>query len=436
MAMVFYLFYSLLLFIVLLIYGPFYLKRINRGGKYRPDLLKRLGFSLPEPRSKKGVRILIHSVSVGETRAVIPIINELKRRRPGCEIYLTTTTGSGQKTAEQIGGNLDNILYFPIDFRYICSSFLRRIRPDCICLTETELWPNFIRSASRYRMPLILINGRISDKSFRNYGFVRPFVKSILGKFNTLCMQSVLDARRIVALGAEYDKVKVTGNIKFELGHLKIKEKEDVMLRNQLGLHENQPVLVAGSTHPGEERAIFASFKRLLTEYPGLVLILAPRHVERSEEISKIVKEAGLKSTFWSRLSGSDRIKEGGILQIDVIGLLAKIYSLATIVIIGGSFVTHGGQNPLEPAFFGKPVIFGPHMENFRSISSMLMDANAAVMIQESDLFRILSELLKDKERREKMGKAARGVIDANKGAVKRTCDEILGVIRGINVWD
>ncbi|MGA1864904.1 MAG: 3-deoxy-D-manno-octulosonic acid transferase [bacterium] len=434
MAMVFYFFYSLLLFILLLIYGPFYLKRIKRGGKYKPDLLKRFGFFLPKPQSKKGVRILIHSVSVGETRAVIPIINELKRRCPGSEIYLTTTTGSGQNTAEQIGKNLDNILYFPVDFGYICSSFLRRIRPDCICLTETELWPNFIRSASRYKMPLVLINGRISDKSFRNYGFVRPFVRSILAKFDTLCMQSVLDAGRIVALGAEHDKVKVTGNIKFELGHLTIKEEECAMLRNRLGLYENQPVLVAGSTHPGEEKTILESFKRLLAEYPGLVLILAPRHVERSEDIAKIVREAGLKSIFWSRLSGSDRMKEGEILQIDVIGLLVKIYSLATIVIIGGSFVPHGGQNPLEPAFLGKPVIFGPHMENFRSISSMLMDKKAAVMVQENDLFRILSELLKDKERREKMGRAARGVIDANKGAVNRTCDEILGVIRGINV--
>lgn len=391
---------------------------------------------MPKPRFKKGFRVLIHSVSVGETRAVIPIINKLKRRCPGCEIYITTTTGSGQKTAEQIGKNLDNILYFPIDFGYICASFLRRINPDCICLTETELWPNFIRTASRYRMPLILINGRISDKSFRNYSFVRPFVRSILGKFNTLCMQSVLDAGRIVALGAEHDKVKVTGNIKFELGHLAVKEKEDVILRNRLGLNKNQPVLVAGSTHPGEERAILEGFKRLLAEYPDLVLILAPRHVERSEDIGKIVRETGLKSTFWSRLSGSDRIKAGEVLQIDVIGLLVKIYSLATIVIIGGSFVPHGGQNPLEPAFFGKPVIFGPHMENFRSISSMLMDAKAAVMIQKGDLFRMLYELLRDRDRREKMGKAAKGVIEANKGAVNRTCDEILRVVRGINVWD
>jgi 3-deoxy-D-manno-octulosonic-acid transferase len=410
------------------------MKRMKRSGKYKPDLSKRFGLSLPKPWFKKGVRILIHSVSVGETRAVIPIINELKARCPSCEIYLTTTTGSGQKTAEQIGIDLDRILYFPIDFGYICASFLRRIRPDCICLTETELWPNFVRAASRHGMPLILINGRISDKSFRNYRLVRPFVRSILGKFNTLCMQSVLDAGRIVALGAEYGKVKVTGNIKFELGHLTIKEKESIMLRNRLGLKENQPVLVAGSTHPGEEKPILENFKRLLSVYPDLVLILAPRHVERSEDIAQIIKEAGMKSIFWSRLSGNGQIKEGEVLQIDVIGLLAKIYSLATIVIIGGSFIPHGGQNPLEPAFFGKPIIFGPHMENFRSISSMLMEANAAVMIKERDLFQILSELLEDRVRRVKMGKAAKAVIEANKGAVTRTCDEILGIIRGLNV--
>jgi 3-deoxy-D-manno-octulosonic-acid transferase len=432
--MVVYFIYSLLLFVVLLIYGPFYMKRMKRSGRYKPDLSKRFGFTLPKSRLKKGVRILLHSVSVGETRAVIPIIKELKTRCPGCEIYLTTTTGSGQKTAEQIGSNLDSILYFPIDFGYICSSFLRRIRPDCICLTETELWPNFVRIASRYRIPLILINGRISDKSFRNYSFVRPFIRSILGKFNTLCMQSVLDAGRIVALGAEHAKVKVTGNIKFELGHLSIKEKDGIMLRNRLGVIENQPVMVAGSTHPGEEKTILECFKRLLPEYPDLMLILAPRHVERTEEIAQIVKEAGLKSIFWSRISGNGQIKEGEILQIDVIGLLAKIYSLATIVIIGGSFIPHGGQNPLEPAFFGKPIIFGQHMENFRYISSMLMDAKAAVMTKEGDLFKILSELLADRERREKMGKAAKEVIDANKGAVNRTCDEILDIIRGINV--
>lgn len=431
--MVVYFIYSLLLFIMLLIYGPFYIKRMKKDGKYKPDLSKRFGLSLPKPKSKKGVRILIHSVSVGETKAVIPVINELKTRCPSCEIYLTTTTGSGQKTAEQIGINLDRILYFPIDFGFICASFLRRIRPDCICLTETELWPNFVRVASRYKIPLVLINGRISDRSFHNYRLVRPFIRSILSKFNTLCMQSALDARRIVALGAEHVKVKVTGNIKFEMEHLSIKEKESVILRNRLGLRENQPLLVAGSTHPGEEKSILENFKRLLSEYPDLVLILAPRHVERSEDIAQMIKKTGMKSIFWSRLSGNFQIKGGEIIQIDVIGLLAKIYSLATIVIIGGSFIPHGGQNPLEPAFFGKPIIFGPHMENFRSISSMLMDAKAAVMIKERDLFQILSELLADRNRRDKMGNAAKAVIDSNKGTSIRTCDEILGIFRGMN---
>lgn len=410
------------------------MKRIKKGGKYKPDLFKRFGLSLPMPQSKKGVRILIHSVSVGETRAVIPVVDELRSRCPDCEIYLTTTTGSGQKTAEQVGIKLDRILYFPIDFRFICASFLRRIRPDCICLTETELWPNFIRAASWYKIPLILINGRISDKSFRNYRLVRPFVRSLLSRFHMLCMQSCLDAKRIVSLGAENVKVKVTGNIKFELGHLSIKEKESIILRSRLGLRENQSVLVAGSTHPGEEKLIVENFKGLLAAYPDLVLILAPRHVERSEDIAQMIKEAGMKSVFWSRLSGNGRIKGGSILQIDVIGLLAKIYSLATIVIIGGSFIPHGGQNPLEPAFFGKPILFGAHMENFRSISSMLMDAGAAVMIKEADLLQILSELLTDKDQREKMGRAAKAVIDANKGAATRTCDEILNIIRGMNV--
>ena len=429
-----YFIYSLLLFILLLVYGPFYIKRIRKGERYKPDLSKRFGLSLPKPQPKRGFRILIHSVSVGETRAVIPVINELKARCPSCEIFLTTTTGSGQKTAEQIGSKLDRILYFPIDFGFICAAFLRRIRPDCICLTETELWPNFIRVASRNRIPLILINGRISDRSFRNYRLVRPFVRSLLRKFHALCMQSVLDGKRMVALGAEHGKVKVTGNIKFELSHLSVKKNESNALRNRLGLRENQSVLVAGSTHPGEERLIVEIFKRLLHEHPDLVLILAPRHVERSEEIAQMIRESGMKSIFWSRFSDNVQIKGGEILQIDLIGLLAKIYSLATIVIIGGSFIPHGGQNPLEPAFFGKPILFGPHMENFRSISAMLIDAEAAVMVKERNLFQILSELLTEKGRREKMGQAARAVIDANQGAATRTCNEILGILSGMDV--
>lgn len=428
---IYYFIYSVFLFVVLLIYAPFYIRRMKRGSSYRPDLAKRIGFFLPVPRCKRGPRILIHSVSVGETRAVIPVIRELKARCPECEIYLTTTTGTGQRAAEQIGKHLDRVLYFPLDFGFVCAAFLRRIAPDCICLTETELWPNFVRAASRYRIPLILINGRISDGSLRNYRYVKPFVRDILMRFRILCMQSHPDAESILSLGAEPSQVKVTGNIKFDLGHLSIDDAVSSALRKRLGLHEGQPVIVAGSTHPGEEARIIDAHKMLLSEYPDLVLILAPRHVERSEAIAKMIKEAGMKSIFWSRLSENDRIGREDILQIDVIGLLARIYSLATIVIIGGSFIPHGGQNPLEPAFFEKPILFGPHMENFRSISSMLTDREGAIMIRDGNILPILSLLLSDKGRRERMGRAAKGVVRANQGSAGRTCDEILRITEG-----
>ncbi|MGA1845200.1 MAG: 3-deoxy-D-manno-octulosonic acid transferase [bacterium] len=431
MGVVFYTIYSALLFVALLLYAPFYVRRTGRGGRYRPDLLQRIGISPPEPKIKRGTRILLHSVSVGETRAVIPVIKELKRQRPEWEIYLTTTTGTGRNAAEQMGAPLDRILYFPIDFGIVCASFLRRTSPDCICLTETELWPNFMRAASRLHIPLILINGRISDRSFTRYRFFRPLIRPLLRKFRTLCMQSPLDARRILALGADPVRVKVTGNIKFDLSHLAMDEQATASLRSRLGIKEDRSVLVAGSTHPGEERPIVDAFTRLCSSYPELVLILVPRHVERAEGIAQMLREGGTPHRRWSTLPENARIGGGEVLIVDVIGVLARIYSLATMVIIGGSFIPHGGQNPLEPAFFGKPVIFGPHMQNFRSISALLMEAQAARMIREEALFTTLSDLLADPQLRHVMGQAARKVVDANRGSALRTCKEIMGIIEG-----
>ena len=431
MSIIIHFVYSLLLFAAFLIYGPFYIKRMKKGSHYRPDLWKRFGFVMPKPRPKKGFRILIHAVSVGETRAVIPVVKELKARIRDLEIYLTTTTGTGQKTAEQIGKELDRVLYFPIDFGFINAAFLRRIRPDCICLTETEIWPNFVQVASKFKIPLVLINGRISDKSYRNYRLVRPFFRHLLRKFHALCMQSDLDAVRILSLGAEREKVRVTGNMKFDLGHLSLESSKVSALRKKLGIMEGQPVLVAGSTHPGEEDLIIRAYKTLQATYPDHVLIVAPRHIERSESISNIIQEAGMKVILWSGFPEKGKIGRGDVLLIDVIGILVRIYSLATIVVMGGSFIPHGGQNPLEPAFFGKPILFGPHMENFRAISTLLMDAGGAMMISEGDLLKTLSGLLADKEGREKMGMAARGVLAANQGSADRTCNEIIRVLNG-----
>ncbi|MBN2373361.1 3-deoxy-D-manno-octulosonic acid transferase [bacterium] len=427
-----YFFYSLSLFFAILFYAPFYIIKIRKGGAYKPDLLERLGFSLLKAPRKRGFRILFHSVSVGETKAIIPVIREFKARCPDWEIYMTATTGTGRKAAEQAGGGVDGVLYFPIDFGLICASFLRRVSPDCICLTETEIWPNFVRMASGYNIPLVLINGRISDKSYRNYAIVKPFVRMILNRFALFCMQSEMDARRIMNLGASPEKVRITGNIKFDMGQGSLTEDDGQGIRMRLGLAERQRVLVAGSTHPGEEKPALDAFARLLNKYPDLVFVLAPRHIERSEEIARMIKARNKEFIYWSRLSQDGPVKGGQVILIDVIGELARIYSIADMVFIGGSLIPHGGQNPLEPAFYGKPILFGPHMENFRQISRMLLDKGAAVMIDFGNFTDAVSSLFADESRMERMGRAAKAVIDENKGAANRTCDQVLDLLRAV----
>jgi 3-deoxy-D-manno-octulosonic-acid transferase len=428
-TIIIYFLYTTLLVLTLLFYGPLYVIR-QRGIKdCQPDLLQRLGIRPPRICPKKGKRILIHSVSVGETKAIIPVIRELKKRCPGCEIYLTTTTGTGRKTAEQIRGEVEGIYYFPLDFGFVCASFLRRIRPDLICLTETEIWPNFIRIAARHKIPLCLINGRISDHSFKNYHRIKPLIRPLLNKFTLFCMQSAQDAQRILGLGAEPEKVMVTGNIKFDLDSIVFTDTEYQNLRNRIGLKQGQPVIVAGSTHPGEEQEIIDTFIQLLPLYPDLVLILVPRHIERSGEISFMISTYKRKCILWSRQNEAAHIAGGDILLVDVIGILTKLYSLATITFIGGSLIPHGGQNPLEPAFFSKPALFGPHMENFRHISSLLLQKGGALEVTKENLFQTMVDLLNDEKLREAMGGAGRSVVEENKGAAQYTGNEICKIL-------
>lgn len=423
--------YDCLLLWGIILYSPFYLRRMRKNKDYMPDLLQRIGLHPPEPPRKRHPRVLIHAVSVGETRAVLPILKGLRDRRPDWEIFLTTTTGTGRRTAEQIGVKLDGIYYFPVDLSFVCADFLRRLRPDIVCLAETELWPNFIRAVSRRNISLCLLNGRLSDKSYRHYRIFRPVFKPMLKKFDLFCMQSALDADRIIDLGAQEESVVLTGNIKFDMGRIFYDEGTVERLRGRLGLKTGQRVIVAGSTHPGEEDEIISAFVRFLHSDPDLVLILAPRHVERAGDIVKRVLSSGRGCLLWSKLAEGKGIGGGDVLLIDIIGILAQIYSIATVVFIGGSLIPHGGQNPLEPAYYGRPVIFGPHMENFRSIAGELLKNGAAIEVNPGSLFDCLKGLLADEEKRENMGRAGQEVVRVNQGAAKKTCDHIIQLLKG-----
>jgi 3-deoxy-D-manno-octulosonic-acid transferase len=283
-------------------------------------------------------------------------------------------------------------------------------------MIETEIWPNLLKALALADVRCVLINGRISDRSIGKYRLVKPFLKNTLKAVDAFCMQDDIDAKRIIELGAPSEKVAVTGNMKFDSAvPADIKDRDRV--RASFGLKEDEELIVAGSTHEGEEEAVFEAFKKLSADIPKLKLLIAPRHVERASAIRKMMEARG---------SGSDP----RITLLDTIGHLNEAYSVATIVFVGGSLIEHGGQNPIEPAYFAKPVLFGPHMFNFKYIAGVLLKSKAVMQVfSDEDLYEKLKLLLKDANLRNTLGQRASKVVAQNRGATGRNIARICGIL-------
>ncbi|HEV8441291.1 MAG TPA: 3-deoxy-D-manno-octulosonic acid transferase [Methylomirabilota bacterium] len=409
--------YSLVLGLFLIAYLPgFVLRRMRRGG-YGRHLMERWGRL--EPGLPAEPRGWIHAVSVGEAAAAVPLVEAIRRRWPRFSIVLTTVTPTGAQVVTGELGRAATHRYFPLDLGGPVKRALDAVRPRFFIGLETELWPNFLRALAGRGIPSMIANGRISDRSFRRYRLARPFVARMLGGVSVFAMQSEEDARRIIALGAPAARVVVTGNLKADLrAEVAGADREWERL---LGLGPGRALWVAGSTHRGEEAAVLEAFDRVRPRFPRLGLLLAPRHPERAEEVERLVRGRGWRAVRRSAATVSDG---EAVVILDTVGELAALYRWADVVFVGGSLVPNGGHNMLEPAQRRKPVLFGPHTENFRESAELLLAAGGAVVVKDSlELAREVERLLDDPELGRRMGDAGFAAVTTRQGALDKTLE-------------
>ena len=472
-----YLLYNTLITIFLIFAAPYFLLRALIDGRFRRELTQRMGF-LPTLSPKK--TIWFHAASVGEVFCSIPLLKKIKEEFPECPIVLTTMTRTGNERARMIP-EADLVFFLPIDHPLAIRRTLQKIEPSLLLIAETELWPNLLRSCGTKGIPIVLFNGRISEKSFRRYLFFKFFFKDCLRYVSLFLMQTEEDRNRIIEIGATMDKTRVVGNLKFDqtfptftpLESPTINGGDDINktsrrvesttippvvgsfrhrkggvktpsfltgftqealaeLAKSLHLRGQETLFIAGSTHSGEEEILLSLFKDLKKSCPDLILVLAPRHLERLEEVERILKR---ESISWKRKTAlsmdQDRSDEEPkelpeVILLDTMGELMNLYSLGTLVFIGGTLVPVGGHNPIEPLFFKKCVLFGPHMFHFLEISHHLIEAGGAIQVRgKEDLAFQLKRLLSDERARKEVGEKGYQFLQKHRGATEKMFEEI-----------
>ncbi len=418
--------YSALLAAGLLLSLPYWLIKYARDGKYREGLRERLGF-VPRGLSLNGWTIWVHAVSVGEVVAVTGIVRELQRCFPEHRVVVSTTTATGQKLARQRFGE-NAVFYFPLDFGFAIRPYLRRLRPELIVLAETEFWPNFLRLAHRQGAKIAVVNARISDRSLPGYQRLRFVVRGILKQVDLFLAQTGEDARRLREIGADDGKIQVSGNLKFDVEILPPPAIVD-SLRLAFEGAEAGPVLVCGSTMEGEESLLLHAFENILPIYANAVMILAPRHPERFNEVAELVGKLNIR--FWRRSRWQGEPVSGGVCLLDSVGELAPIYALADIAFVGGSLVPRGGHNIVEPAQYGAAIIVGNHTENFRDIVRLFESRSALRIVGPAELPLVLMELLSNDAERAALGRNAAETVRSQMGATQQTVEALRGLISG-----
>jgi 3-deoxy-D-manno-octulosonic-acid transferase len=406
-------------------------RRLARGVPLR--LRARLGYGVSPVAG--GPTVWVHAVSVGEVMAAAPLVERLRRTRPEVAVVLTTVTDTGASVArERLAAVGVTHRYFPLDLPGAARRVIRALDPSLFVAIETELWPNTLRQLHRRGVPVMIANGRLSDRSYRRYRWVRPLLGRVLEGVRVFAMQSEEDARRVMALGAPPARVFVTGNLKHE--SLPDPAGSVELWRRLLGLTPDGRVWVAGSTHRGEDEAVLEAHAVALRVEPELTLILAPRHPERVPEVVGLVRARGWPAVRRSTLprATGEGPSDGGrpVIVLDTVGELAQLYAVADVVFMGGSLVGVGGHNMLEPALRRKPILVGPHTENFREIAALLVEAGGAVVVADGrQLGAELGRLLADPARRAAMGAAAARVAASRQGAVQATLELLLGLLDG-----
>jgi len=371
--------------------------------------------------------IWIHALSVGEVLSAIPLVKAVGLQYPEKDIVFTVTTEQGKEIArKELRGKVRALLTMPLDFWWSIRRVVNFIRPSLFILVETDIWPGLISYLKKRGTKTILINGRISPRTFRYYRRFRPLARRIFSAMDLCMMQSDLDRDRLLQIGVEEQKVKTVGNIKFDRDWVPMGEEEYENLLNTLNLESENDIWVAGSTHPGEEEIILDAFGRLRRFFPFLRLIIAPRRVERAEDINRLVVDKGSRSVLKTQIPVKDEPYE--VLILDTIGELERIYGIAKISFVGGTLTPVGGHNLLEPASFGRPVLFGPHTDNFVLMSQLLIEAGGGRRVRDGeDLFETVKALLSDPEKSNSMGRKAKKFVETSRGALGRVMENIKG---------
>ena len=425
-----YFLYSLVTLLALVALSPYFVYQALRHNKYVGSFGQRLGY-LPVSLNLDGDdSIWVHAVSVGEVLAARSVIAELRRRYPRLRLFVSTTTRAGQQLARRSVTDVDGVFYFPFDWTFAVRRTLNRVQPRLFVMIETEIWPNLLRECRRRRIPTVLVNGRISYRSFPRYRLIRPFFRRVLADIDRFCVQGDEAARRLVSLGADPARITITGSLKFDaLEVIPTPGRGRERVLRFFRMSKNRPVLVAGSTLKGEEEAVVRAFNRLRTAGSNALLVIAARHPERFAEVERLCRQEGLSTLRRTELPIDAEPRADAVI-LDTIGELAEVYQIATVVFVGGSLVRAGGHNILEPAVFGKPIMFGPHMENFAEIAETFLANDAAVQVRsDRELETSVISLMGDPVRRARLGAAARALVDANRGAKDKTLTVIAGLV-------
>lgn len=413
-----------------LILVPYYALKIVLTGKYRKSAAGKMGcFPRDLVDAMKGnPRIWVHAVSVGEVTAAAPIVASLRATLPEACIVLSTSTETGREMAGGLAPEATALMYYPLDIPAVVRKVIGLVRPDIFVITETELWPNFIRACNRHGISVVMVNGRISPRSFRRYSQTRSFWKTVLSGLKQIGMISGVDAERIIAMGAVPERVQVMGNAKYDGLASRVNPALKKEIADALGAGESSRYLVAGSTHEGEEDIVFDVYRKLLPDHPDLRLIVIPRHIDRGEAVAALARQRGFEDVLrMTEVRAGRKPSDERVVIIDVIGELFKVYGLATVVFCGGSLVPKGGQNILEAAAWGKVVLYGPSMEDFLDEKAMLEEAGAGITVGNGEeLYERIHWLLGHPEAIEERGSRGRLRVMANRGASRRYADLII----------
>ena len=410
--------YSTLLALLLLLGFPYWIFQMARHGKYRAGLGERLGRVPARILSGEAApAIWVHAVSVGEVLAVAGLVALLRQRFPGRRVVVSTTTATGQALARARFGER-NVFYFPLDFAFCLRPYLRALRPELVIMAETEFWPNFLRLARQGGARVAVVNARISDRSLPGYLRFRRWLRPVLGNISLFQAQTEGDAQRLVSIGADAQRVRVSGNLKFD-----VPPAAEAKLVGQLRATFSQagagPILVCGSTMEGEEPLLMRGFENVLASHPKAVMVLAPRHPERFDKVAALLQQLG--THCWRRSTWRGEPVAGGVFLLDSIGELASVYALADVAFVGGSLVAHGGHNILEPAQFGAAIVIGNSYQNFRDIVDLFRQNEAVRVVGPAELPLVFMELVDSDTARQALGRRALETLRQQMGATEKT---------------